>query len=486
MEMQEHGVARSPLAYFWIFLIVLTIFALGANRAWVQHRIIDGEYWVYRVQNTVQYPFMWQYDLDAKMEFEAAQNFPNHYRGDPYLISRPFLQMSVNFIGRGLRVLLNPILLSDTLRQWLVDRSLISSSAPSYDNILFTLYILVGFIVFKILLFFLSGVMAYEIMLNYFRSSNNALLGVVLLFLTGYSIRGISVFHTYEFEILTPVVITFLFIDICKSYSLRKNILYSLIVGLLMLAKANYATYLTVLVFCVVVGGLQWQIVFGIIVSVLVHLLPWAWWQLYLELKGMPIIGILGEMTEAAKVRDSKILALHPADIIGRLLIDRDLVSNVSTVGAADQPGVDMVKKLSNDAGLLILQVPKHFFDSVRSLAGDLGLWGLFSVYGIGVFRSRAKKAVVTFILVFLMCTWVQAFVAFPFGPKGRTLLDPVFVFYGFASLAIFHIVSVYRTNTRRIIYSSILVYQLLSATLPEFTPPFIHPLEQIGIERKH
>ena len=144
----QHWVGRlnkTPLVrhpYLLIFIVVVTIFLLGANRAWISHRAVDGGYFVYKVQNTIDYPFMWQYNLDALEEFEAAQFFPSRYKFKASLISRPLLQMSVNLFARSVQFLINPILLSDSVKKWMVDKSLISPSAPSLEKILFTLYIL--------------------------------------------------------------------------------------------------------------------------------------------------------------------------------------------------------------------------------------------------------------------------------------------------------------------------------------------------------
>ena len=59
--------------YFKIVIIVLAIFAFSSNRAWVQHRIDDGEFFVFNYPKSI--PFMWQYDKDARIELASAAFF---------------------------------------------------------------------------------------------------------------------------------------------------------------------------------------------------------------------------------------------------------------------------------------------------------------------------------------------------------------------------------------------------------------------------
>ena len=57
-----------------------------------------------------------------------------------------------------------------------------------------------------------------------------------------------------------------------------------------------------------------------------------------MEVNGMSIIGILNEPHPGT-------LALHPADIIGRRLLNRELVSAVKGSGGHSMPGVDFFDK---------------------------------------------------------------------------------------------------------------------------------------------
>ena len=460
--------------YLWILLIVGIIFLVGSNQAWWKNRVVDGKYWVYSVQNTISYPFMWQYDLDAQEQFEAAQFFPNRYKNKPILISRPSLQMTVNGVARALRVVLNPILLSEAVRAWLIDHSLVSRDAPSLEKILFTFYILIGFILTKVMLFFFGGVMMYELVREY--SSSRIGLLAVALFFSSYAMRGLTVFHTYEFSILTPIIVVFLYNNLSKSYSLEKNIFYSIIIGVLMLAKANYAAYLSILVFSISVGGFNRYVLIGVVASVLAHLAPWIGWTLYLEYNDMGIIGLFGEPLRGA-------LALHPMDILGREFLGYDLVSETKVSGGAVQPGVDVVRLVKAGGGgmvYLIQLILRHFSASIVSMSS---LWLLLAIYGFAKWDSNSKEKISLFIAIFLFVVWIQALVAYPLGPKGRTLSDSAFMVYAFASFAIFEITMSLGKNKVRAIVLLILTTKALSIVLSQVDLPLVHPSKQIARE---
>ena len=88
-------------------------------------------------------------------------------------------------------------------------------------------------------------------MLKKYLNQNEILLTNLLIFFSIISIGNIAAFHTIELQFITPIIITFLFINITKKYSTTKNFLFSIIVGILMLGKPNYAIYLSILVFSI-------------------------------------------------------------------------------------------------------------------------------------------------------------------------------------------------------------------------------------------
>ena len=56
-------------------------------------------------------------------------------------------------------------------------------------------------------------------------------------------------FHTQELQFITPTIIIYFYLNLANKYSHFKNIFFSVIVGILMLGKANYAIYLGFLSF---------------------------------------------------------------------------------------------------------------------------------------------------------------------------------------------------------------------------------------------
>jgi hypothetical protein len=487
MEKASHLYKRP---YFKIVLIVIFIFALKSNSAWVQHRVIDGEFFVFNYPKSV--PFMWQYDRDARIELSSAAFFPELYRTHPTLISRPTYQLSAYLIGNSLGFFINPLLNSDFLHNKI---SIMASRFELKENIATEtfaqletqykddaqrsisiikklIYASIGFIIFKIFMYILAGILMYHIIRDY-SDESVALLSVALLLFTGYSINGIATYHTYELEFITPIIIIFLFINLCKSYSIRKNILFSFIVGILMLGKANYAVYLAVLSFSFFIAGLNGFVIRGVVISVMAHLLPWLAWNVFLEMQGMSIIGIINDP-------HPNTLALHPADIIGRKILNRELVSSTKVGGGQSQPGVAFIEQLFSNN-------PIHFFQIIlahtkKSLTVMFGsIWGLLSVAAIPLYKHRYKKEILLFLFIFLITTWIQAFIAFPYGPKGRTLIDPSFIIFGFASFTIYFLISSFANKYKKGIIFLILFAHISINIFAFVKLPWVHPFKQQG-----
>ena len=502
-------VLSSP--YMKILIMVLAIFAFSSNVAWIKHRVVKGKYsawglpkkppfmWQYNMDSIALFsssaafpelykknpdkyfvwrmpkkiPFMWQYDMDSIAQLSSAAVFPEFYRKNPELISRPAYPMAAYIIGKSIGIVLTPLLDSDFVRHTfrrmgLPDPGGLGGFSKKTEQTngeqLFTLrsfiYASIGFIVLKLAIYMLAGVLMFRILKEFFDESV-ALLSLALLFFSGYSINAIATYHTYELEFITPIIIVYLFLSLAKSYSIRKNIAFSLIVGILMLGKANYAAYLAVLIYAMTVGGFK-----AVVVSSFAHLIPWVIWQVFLEMNGMSIIGIVNEP-------QSGTLALHPADIIGRKLL------NLGVIGGSNQPGALVVQGLDDFNPIRILQIiTTNFTNSVRVFGS---IWGFLAVAAVPLYKHHHKKEVLVFSLLFLSTTWIQALISFPLGPKSRVLLDPSFIIYGFAAYTIYQMLAPLLLKHRRILIWMFLFVYILCNLLLFVKFPWVHPFDQIN-----
>ena len=100
-----------------------------------------------------------------------------------------------------------------------------------------------------------------------------------LIFFSIISIGNIAVFHTIELQFITPIFLFyFFFLNLINKYNISKNFLFSFIVGLLMLAKPNYAVYLSILVFSIINKRY-----IEAILSIIFHLIPFFLYLLFLN-----------------------------------------------------------------------------------------------------------------------------------------------------------------------------------------------------------
>ena len=461
--------------------MVLVIFLFSANRAWVYHRPNNsGGYFVAAYPKKI--PFMWQYDADAMEFFQAAAFFPTFYKSHPALIGRPALPFLSYVIGNGIVLGIKPFL-GTRLEQFLFEGSGISEQAAqtmvnrgetekNTIGFLFPYFsALVGFIAVKILFFTLSGWAMFRFLSRY-TDSTTALFAVALLFFSPYAVRSIATYHTYEFQILTPIIVIFLFHRLCEKYSLWRNVLYSLIVGVLMMAKANYAAYLGVLMYAVFFLKPRSIAYLGILISGLVHLLPWAIWTTFIEIQGMPVIGFLS-------LPDPQALAIHPLDIIGRKLAGPALVSDVGVSGTHSQPGVDFVDNiLHSGIGGIFLAVK---YNLINSMVIFSTFSSLLAAIGLFLFRHQIKSKYVLFIALFFLATWMQGFFSFPYGPKSRALYDVNFIVFGFTSVCVCVLARKFLGSRKNAFLIFFLGAYIFYSFFSFVRLPWVHPHDQIA-----
>ncbi|MDP8255172.1 MAG: hypothetical protein P9M14_05440 [Candidatus Alcyoniella australis] len=192
------------------------------------------------------------------MELETAYYFPAYDR-IPTRTNRPLFNGIVHGIQRFIGLSLRPFCQHEKL-----------------------IFAAIGFIILNLITVNVFAYLGY-LVLREFIEDTPATLAVLILLFHRFTISYITTYHTALLEILSPVVIIFLFMKLYKDPRLSRVALYSLIVGVLMLGKQNYSTYIALLGL-----GLFNRKFFTVFISVVVQFIPLALWILYLKSTGLP------------------------------------------------------------------------------------------------------------------------------------------------------------------------------------------------------
>ena len=318
------------------FLIILIVFTISSNIAWLNPR---PDFHVYR---TIEFiPLFWQYNVDSPMELLSAAFFPEYFIENPIRMSRPGYPIIVNLISKILYYALSPFI-----------------------SLNYLYYVGAGYLIFKFILYFLSITLLTKLLLNFFNFKHVILINI-LVFFHYHSIFYATTFHTSELSFITPLIFLTLFFIIKENYSIYKNICFSLIVGILILCKPNYACYLAILVYSFIN-----RYYLQSILSFIIHLLPIFTYLLYLNYVniefyhyGIEGAGFLGWFVQAAK--------LGPLNLFNELILS-------------------ILKYFIN------LFQYFHFF----TICFILGLFYIF---------PRNKKIII-FLAIFVFFTWLQIF----------------------------------------------------------------------------
>lgn len=238
-----------------IALLVLLAFAVGANKGWLNPRPDLTP--TCKISQTN--PFLWQYDMDSQVELYSAVGFPFNLHETPQRINRPLYPALVRLLGEAYFLAAYPF-----YKLSLLERAVL------------------GYLTLKILVFTGFGLLFYHFSRRYV-GDKPALLGLALILSDRFSLMAISTYHTYELEFISPLVITALFASLGQRYSLSRNVLFSIFVGLLMLGRQNYSCYLAILLY-----GLYLRRFLDVAVSLAAHLLPLLVWLAVLAWLGVP------------------------------------------------------------------------------------------------------------------------------------------------------------------------------------------------------
>lgn len=239
----------------FIICTILVVFFISVNKAWLNPDPNNGA-----IKINKKIPIMWQYIADVKFDLLTSAYFFDYMKMDKpgnvnkFRINRPTVP-ALNFI------LSKPIYFIGNL---FFDISKLESAA-------------IAFLIVKFLFYLICSLFMY-FLIKKFLNSNIAIISVFLFLTHPFMIYHSTHLSIPEFSFFIPIIILYLFSNISEKYSLKKNIIFSLILGILLLAKQAYGIYLAIIFF-----SLFFRKYKEVTISILVHFIPLAVYLILLK-----------------------------------------------------------------------------------------------------------------------------------------------------------------------------------------------------------
>ena len=397
------------------FVVLLIAFLISANLAWLNPTDNNPDKpRLYKTHDTI--PLFWQYNLDSGIEILTAAYFPKIFETNNIRIDRPTYPAIVNFFGKTISLILKPF----------VDLNKLERAG-------------IGYIILKILVYSLSIILARKILLAYF-DEKTTFLALFFTYTSSFSIFYFTTFHTTELQFITPIFIFFMFIYLIKNYSIGKNILFSIIIGILMLAKPNYAIYLSVIIF--LLYKKRWSTIF---ISIFSHLIP-----IFLYLSFIKYLNYDFESVGATEYNQGTWLY---EDLKNRNFYN---IFNSAFLGLGE------------------------FF--IRILSAYKLFIIFFSIIGFlfKYLENKIKKDYLVFIGIFMFCTYFQMFVASRY--NAYMTYDISIIIYAFSAYGIYKIIDKFKNNNIKIFLIPIIMVSYLVFNVWNFVGlPWVHPYNQVA-----
>lgn len=390
----------------WVIFgcLLATIFLIQSNLAWLNPR--PGFEPLVKLSQAI--PVLWQYNTDSITEFFTASAFPGSLKDTNIRVSRPAYPFLVRLLQEDMELFFHLTVPYSTALAYLLLKGLV--------------YLLYCVLFLKLL--------------RYFLDERTVLLALILSLFHRHAITYIATYQTTELQFITPLIVAFLLWDISKSYTLKKNVLYSAAIGFLMMAKPDYAVYLAVLTFSVYKGRYKEA---GI--SLVSYLVPLGVWLLFLKFYGVPYY-------------DNQAALYGQGIWLYRDFLFMPLKEMVTTVLASIK-----------DFGGLI-------FDFY-------GFWVFVGALGL-IFYARdksSKKLPGFFLLLLIFWTWVQFFAARHYVDYMAS--DFSFLVWGAAAYLVFKILP-FRSHAKSVAVTSIIAVLTLTYHVSGMVNlPWLHPYEQ-------
>ncbi len=404
--------------YYLVLLgTVLTVFIISANIAWLNPRPQLAP--TYKISEKM--PFLWQYNIDSRLSLATAAYFPEGLKQFPTRINRPLIHALAHYLGYL------PFAISSLFIEW-------EGLGLTTTDILYGRTIL-GYLIVKLILYIIFAIVAFRLLRNYF-DDNTSLLAVILILIHPYPVTFLCMYHASDMQFITPVIVSLLLLDICRNYSVKKNIIYSLVIGFLMLAKQNYSVYVGVLLFGLFRGEFK-----KTSLSFFLHLLPLAGWLVFLKLKGIPYFS--GEIQGTGSV------LWFFSDINLKLL------------------PIDLLKKVFDNTNYLLKSYADHFF-----------IWGLIAFLFCSVaLKNRLKAGEKEFLVCFLIGIWIQGFAVYN-QVSSYITADLSFIVYGVTAIVLMEYLRK-RISNDRVIIALVAGIALLWSLTTIINLPWVHPYDQ-------
>lgn len=400
---------------------VALIFAVSANIAWLNPWPHKDSY-----RGIESIPVMWQYNRAAGVEILSAAYFPQTYETYTDRVNRPTYPATIFLIGNVIGLVASPVIELSSLEQAGL-----------------------GYVVLKLLVFFAAATAMFSV-LRRWMSSEPSMLATLLMLFHAHSIEFVATFHTTELQVLTPILVIWMFLKVADRFTdhavsrrrqLTAVMLASFAVGVLMLAKQNYAVYMAITLFALYKR--RWL---ETVVSVGVHLIPLAIYLLFLRMVEIPYVN-----HEAANY---------------------------------DQ-GTWMLDMFRQNPILSVQQIMDSLWQSLRHLTGFFSIWLLLAAGAIVRRRElNLKRDHLVFIGLFVFSTWAQIFAANRY--YDYMVSDVAIVVFGLGAWVFWawlkHITEPWRQSrepVRRWLVRGVLTVWFLGNVLSFVNFPWVHPFDQ-------
>ena len=399
-----------------LLLTVLVVFAVSSNIAWLNPWPEKESF-----RGIESIPFMWQYNQASGVEILSAAYFPETYRTYTDRINRPTYPLAVYLIGNAIGLVASPV----------ADLSPLERAGA-------------GYIVLKLLVFSLAALAMYDLLTRWL-ARDVAAFATLLMLLHAHSIEFAAGFHTTELQVLTPIFVLWLFFRVTDRWGERSHGAprirrlgglagASVVVGVLMLAKQNYAVYLALILFALYKR--EWG---AVVVSVVAHLLPLAAYLLFLRAVDIPYVN-----HEAATYDQ------------GTWVLDLFRQNPIQSLG----------------------QVIDSLWRSLVHLTGFFSVWLLLAVAALARIRSlRVDRDLLVGMGLFFFATWLQIFAANRY--YDYMVSDVAIVVFALGAWMLFELVQFLPQRLTGVVTKGVLLLWFVGNVLSFVHFPWIHPFDQ-------
>jgi len=385
----------------YLISFIFLCFVIAANFAWFNP---NPDYKVYKTTETI--PFFWQYNDDAAVEIVTSAYFPKIFHTYKTRMERPTYPIISKALGEVFGFVFTPVKKLSKLEK---------AGA--------------GYVILKLIIFSLFAFSSYHLLKCYL-PEDYSLFTVFLLLTHEFSLKSFSLFHTSELQFITPTIVTFFYVNLINKYSNIKNIFFSIIVGILILAKSNYAIYLGILIF-----SLFNKKFFEVLLSFISHTFPIIIYFFYLKLAGFEFFSRSQELGMGSWIFNSNIVSINT-----------------------------FIELIFLSVFNFLLNFIQHFHVFI-----------IFSILGFFFIDPKKRKSILIFLIILIFFTWFQVFFANRYRSYYSSDLS-IFIF-GLSSLYFFKFFE--KLNLKKNILKFISIIWLTLNLVFILNLPYVHPKDQ-------